>query len=243
MDLVEFGPQTANLSEGCFPDAQRPFFVFTTPTPRTRNLLSTNRYRVAVSARGHGAVSPTGVVEVLHGFDQVFNITSETYYVVDQVLSNGAAVEGVSGCSNASLILHFVTGPIDVEASFKPVTSTNGTPLFWMAAYGLTNAPPDEEALADDDGDGYSAVEEFVAGTVPVDSNSCFMLSDMRVGPDGSAVLTWNPSQSGRVYRILRANEPAGPLQEVTNLYYPANCHTVQPDQACGFYRVRVEVP
>ncbi len=60
----------------------------------------------------------------------------------------------------------------------------------WLIAFGLTNASPAAEADLDHDEDGFTAREEFAAGTDPNDERSCLRLADMR-NASGVNELVW----------------------------------------------------
>jgi len=86
----------------------------------------------------------------------------------------------------------------------------DGLPDDYESAYfsGATNAVPG----ADDDGDGRSNYEEFIAGTNPRTNSSVLALASYATNQTASAnlILRW-PSATGRVYSIWRATNAAGP--------------------------------
>ncbi len=81
---------------------------------------------------------------------------------------------------------------------------------------GATNAVP----WADDDGDGRSNYDEFIAGTNPKTNSSVLALAPYATNQTATANLVFRwPSVSGRVYSIWRATNVAGPYtQHIGNL-------------------------
>ncbi len=66
--------------------------------------------------------------------------------------------------------------------------ATNGVPVAWLAGYGLTNASPDAEALADQDGDGEPAWHEYYAGTDPTQPGSTFRIVSIAPAAGGHEI-------------------------------------------------------
>ncbi len=77
-------------------------------------------------------------------------------------------------------------------------TNQNGLPDYWEELYfgGPTKADP----AADDDGDGMTNVQEFLAGTNPLDANSVLRIDSILRTPGGLEIQF--PSVSGKTYRI-----------------------------------------
>ena len=95
---------------------------------------------------------------------------------------------------------------------------------------------------ADPDADGFSNVQEYIAGTDPLDARSQFFLGG-ELG-NGEVVLDWN-SVSGREYDVYWSTNLLGafvPLQ--TNIAWPQSAYTNQiPDVAeQGFYKIKARL-
>jgi len=110
----------------------------------------------------------------------------------------------------------------------------DGLPNEWETRYfgGSTNA--DSHAMA---ANGRNTIREaYVAGLDPTNAQSVFAVSGIR------NTLEWN-AVSGRVYSVYWTTnllEGFQPLQ--TNILWPQNSWTGQPDHAGAFYRLKVEV-
>jgi hypothetical protein len=90
----------------------------------------------------------------------------------------------------------FEINPADVNVD----TDADGMPDWWEWQHyaHVTNAPTGD----DDDGDGMTAIEEWIAGTEPTNSGSYFQVA--QAGRTGGVVtVTW-PSVAGRVYDLRR---------------------------------------
>ena len=143
--------------------------------------------------------------------------------------SGGSLVEG--GTQSYSLIVSGLFSDSDGD----------GLPNDWEVLYfeDETNAV----ASADDDGDGASNLEEYVAGTDPMDSSSRFVSTGTET--EAGWVLSWEPAE-GRVYQIGWTTNllttPFAPIE--TGLYYPAGSFTdsVYRAENQQYYRVGVEL-
>lgn len=99
---------------------------------------------------------------------------------------------------------------------------------------------------ADDDFDmdGFSNLEEFIAGINPTNSSSVFAVEEPAPSPEGF-VINWN-SVEGREYAVYWAKELADGFDPVTPGYlpYPQNSYTdtVHTVEGCGFYYIDVRL-
>jgi len=92
----------------------------------------------------------------------------------------------------------------DTGVRLAPYTVTTEVPVpfAWLDAYGLvTGGDYEAAALADTDGDGYAAWQEYVAGTVPTNANSIFLA--FIAFSNNAPVITWSPDLgTTRVYTV-----------------------------------------
>ncbi len=135
-----------------------------------------------------------------------------------------------------------------VESEWSAAASSTqdlpmGTPVWWMARYGLTGGSLTEQELADRDGDGMSAWEEFVAFTDPTNKLSALVLSDSAAA-GGDRIIWWS-SVDGPLYSVLRGAAPGGPFDPVATGVPPTPPMNVWTDKTSvtdsEFYRILVE--
>jgi hypothetical protein len=115
----------------------------------------------------------------------------------------------------------------------------------WQSAYFTSNQLANSAISgdsADPDGDGFSNLEEYIAGTNPMDELSQFVFG---IGVDHTAMiqLNWEPVSSGRVYDVCWTSNLLHsfvPLQ--TNIAWPQSAYTSPaPDSSGnGFYKIKV---
>jgi len=121
-----------------------------------------------------------------------------------------------------------------------------GTPYAWLDQFGLVTGGDYETADASDtDGDGLTAAQEYVAGTVPTNAASAFYAVLLRTG--GAFRVHWSPDLTSavpaRVYSVFGTPDlsfgfPAAPF---TNI--PAGTPVTLPDSSTNrFFRVGVEI-
>lgn len=121
-------------------------------------------------------------------------------------------------------------------------TDGDGLPDFWETQNGLspTNSAGLDGAAGDPDGDGFSNLEEYLAGTDPWDGDSLLKIIDLA---GAGRVITWN-SIPGRNYQVFAATNVngastvrSGTLTAFTSPMSFTNPAPVRPHE---FYRVLV---
>ncbi len=130
----------------------------------------------------------------------------------------------------------------------EPPATSNGISHAWLDLYcpGLeTEAEYEDADASDTDGDGFTAGEEYIAGTVPTDPESRFRIeSAWPIPANSDFVLQWN-AYSGRVYSVYGATnlmETFNPW--ATNIVHPQNTFTDSLHSASdsAFYKIEVQL-
>ncbi len=97
-------------------------------------------------------------------------------------------------------------GPVMVRTLAELPRAAQGTPHWWLDAYGLVELGVlgyDEAETTDYRGDGFIAREAYIAGVDPTDMNSRFIIAEIARGENRDEI-SW-PGVAGRRYRVYRA--------------------------------------
>jgi subtilisin family serine protease/Tol biopolymer transport system component len=125
----------------------------------------------------------------------------------------------------------------------------DGLPDSWEQQY--FGNPTSAVASDDSDGDGFSNLAEYIAGTDPtsadpIDSAAYLRITQIQAGAGPSLTITW-PSVTNRIYTVERAsNEPAGFARVVDVFGDPVETSyrdIWQTNPPPAFYRIRAELP
>ncbi|QBG46568.1 hypothetical protein EGM51_03835 [Verrucomicrobia bacterium S94] len=167
----------------------------------------------------------------LHMAENWFEVTNGRVFSVD--------IEGENVISNLDLfaeagraVIHdqiFSTtvndGSLDIDFyasvnnakinAIKAVRAVEPGPVYsdWVLQQGLSLS--DAVTNADDDGDGFDAYAEFVAGTDPSDPSSCFRIDGAEVENSGFSISFL--SSSNRTYTVWSADKLSGEWRILTN--------------------------
>jgi hypothetical protein len=137
--------------------------------------------------------------------------------------------------------------PRSVIASFLANLATNSVPQWWLASFGLTTPTWDAAALADQDGDGMAAWQEYRAGTDPTNSISVLRITS-GVATGANFVVRF-PTVAGKLYDVQRANtmNSASWSNLVTGLPGTGGTVSVTDTNALldprRFYRINLNTP
>lgn len=194
------------------------------PDPLT--LLFGASHTVTITHGPGGTVTPSGAVVVTHGGNLDVSIDPAAYHAVEALTVNQQPVapagryQFVAVQSNQSM-----------HATFTPLVTTNGVPLWWLASYGLTNNFA-LEAMLDRDGDRHAAWQEWKAGTDPINPQSVLALHSMTLtnALTGRATLSF-PTHSAKRYRLWLNEDPRGDRW----VQVPARVDPAQPDTMLPF--------
>ncbi len=195
-----------------------------------------------------GSVSPSST-NVLAGNSATFAITASNYYRIASLTTNGTAVTGMS-FDNNSTATNFIWSNVQTSgvlaATFTEQVATNSAasganvPYRWMAGYGLTNsgATFDQAVAADQDGDGLTVWQEYIAGTDPTNGTSC-----LKATQNTRNTVSWSPV-SGRVYSVYwSTNLVKGFTALNTNIPYTQSSYTnAAPDSRANYYQIKVRL-
>ena len=231
------GPTDGSSPQGDFTIAGTVFYG-TTYGGTVFSLLLTQT--ITATAGSHGTIQPSGPVTVPTGSTTNFVITPDLYWHVTDVTSNGVSVGAVS-----ALTWPGVTADGSISATFAPDLAAGGTPDWWLASFGWTNNFDAAEA-SDTDGDGFTAGQEYIAGTNPTDFSSALRILGMSVNPPQLTLL----SSTNRLYTLYSCPDLAtgtwAPVPGQTNLPGTGNLLTLADTNAPAgtcFYRLGVSLP
>ena len=198
---------------------------------------------LTAAAGANGMISPTST-NVTPGSNAIFTVTASNYYRISTLKTNDADV-AVVAFDNTSTSFNYTwtnvqaAGTVTVAFVAQVVTNSAAAtvPYSWMAGYGLTNYETD--AVLDQDSDGLTAWQEYIAGTVPNSATSC-----LKVTQAVRNTISWSPV-SGRVYSVYWSTNLVNSFQSVaTNIVWPQGSYTdtVHGAQSRSFYRVKVQL-
>jgi len=135
-----------------------------------------------------------------------------------------------------------------IEAVFSANLTPRGTPEWWLAAHGLTNGSFEAEEQKDHDGDGMLTWEEWVADTVPTNTESALVVTGISRAPT-SVLVTWQGGTAAwqiverATSVVARPPEWVGihtdlPPTPVEGSYEDTEAGGLEPPR---YYRIRVE--
>jgi 5-hydroxyisourate hydrolase-like protein (transthyretin family) len=161
---------------------------------------------------------------------EVYDNAVDLYSGTDIAVAPGAVVSNINAALSRTL-----AGRADMDR--------DGLPDEWEILYfsNPTLAAADE----DPDGDGQSNLEEYIAGTHPLNVDSRFGIDSLERVTGSGVVLGWDAVE-GRIYGIYATPSLRdGFLSQGIKLMHPRNRYTNSVDgaQNHGFYRLEVELP
>jgi hypothetical protein len=146
------------------------------------------RIILAPTAGVNTAISPSTNFWVYKGSTTNLTITASNYWIVADVLTNGASLAyAIPLVSQYTFVYSNIEGDrtTTVQSVAGPALATLGTPLAWLAAYGWTNNF-DAAETNDADNDGRLTWEEYREGTIPTNYYSAYIEMNVSVEGDGS---------------------------------------------------------
>ena len=164
--------------------------------------------------------------------------------------TKSGGVEIPSGRGNIISLAFSVSGAI-----VKDDINSNGIPDAWEFSYSTArnghagiSLMSDDSAL-DNDGDGFSNREEWIAGTDPLDEASIFDIRSFGTGSDALQI-KFGPMTKGRLYTLYRSASLAADKQQwssIATMRAESDAESFTwtlpaPSGDAGFYRIAVEV-
>ncbi|MDI6774103.1 MAG: S8 family serine peptidase [Verrucomicrobiota bacterium] len=202
---------------------------------------------ILVTVSAHGSVAPAGRVLADSGSSASFLMTADPYCQVVSALTNQAAVAELIGATATNWTWPDVTANGALDVTFDWIRVVWDTPLWWLVAYGLTNAAPEIEAVGDQDGDGLLSWQEYWARTDPTNSASVALhIWRLATLSTNGIRLEWLSFTNVTYrYEVWTARDPAaGFTPTITNLPAtpPVNVwnNWALPPEGRQFYRIRV---
>lgn len=178
----------------------------------------------------------------------VDNAAADLSVETEETKSSG--VEIPAGRGNVLALSFSVSGEI-----VKDDINANGIPDEWEGRYMAArnghvgiSLMSDDSAL-DNDGDGFSNREEWIAGTDPLDEASIFDIRSFGTGTDALRV-TFGPLTKGRLYTLRRSAQLTADKEQwstVATMRAESDAESFTwtlpaPSGDAGFYRIAVEV-
>ncbi|HBA84708.1 MAG TPA: hypothetical protein DCZ95_11495 [Verrucomicrobia bacterium] len=212
-------------------------FVMTLTNHAALSWLWTTNYRLEASAAAHGGVTPGSGWQAFGG-SITLTAAPDAYYHFAQWSGD---VEPSDLLSNPLLVA--MDRPKNLTAEFAANTVTNGVPQWWLADYGLTN-DFENDALADQDGDGLLTWAEYIAGSNPTNASSYPKIGRIMMSPAGAGIEI--SSVIGRLYGVDGALGPEAAWASLTNDMPGTGGPLLVPDatpDAQRIYRMRIRLP
>ncbi|MGD1019491.1 MAG: M12 family metallopeptidase [Verrucomicrobiia bacterium] len=191
---------------------------YSLPAPSlTTAVLGTN---TTVSGSLASSSNATFRIEFFASPAGTVNVQGETFVgAINATTGNGGTVNFSAGLGNTvpagAFITATATDPSGNTSPFSsPVTVTttdsvgDGIPDLWRKTYfGGTGTTTNGQSCAscDPDGDGFSNLQEFYAGTDPTKAASAFRITSVQNGVTG--VIISFPGVAGKTYRVDRRND------------------------------------
>ena len=155
-------------------------FVFAITNNAVLDWLWQTNYWVEVLSTPHGTVAAASGWRPAGSETELLALPAVDYHWEAWLLDPGG-----TGTNNPLLLL--VQAPVAVQPLFGPDLAPLGTPHWWLAARGTTNAGLTfaEAETANPDGDPHITVQEYQADTDPLDDQSYLTITGLRPMPGG----------------------------------------------------------
>ncbi|MGC4014807.1 MAG: SUMF1/EgtB/PvdO family nonheme iron enzyme [Luteolibacter sp.] len=152
----------------------------------------------------------------------------------------------VTGTPSSQDITLTLDQPRTIAADFKASAAPGGTPRWWLDRHGkVVGGDYSAAELADADGDGKTAAEEFIAGMDDLDPSKTFGVKGIQRATANTLTLNW-PGAAGRTYGIWSSPDLQTPFTLVRDgipAVEPLTTADVTiPGAARFFYKVKADL-
>jgi hypothetical protein len=170
--------------------------------PQSQTVVAGDDVMINVSASGTVPMSFAWRFNGLVFTNLILNQTNCSL-TLRQVRTNQAGNYGV-GITN----LAGPAGRLSSNAVLTVLADTDGDhiPDEWEVAHGL-DATDSQDAALDNDSDGLTNVQEYLAGTDPNDPASSLRITSCQLAPDAASVVLQFTAVSNKAYRVEYRNE------------------------------------
>ena len=222
--------------------------LVSTNSPVVNRLATIN----VISSAG-GVVTPSGVIYLPPDVNSTNFLIhpSSRFWQIASVSKNADPVVEALGTNDYPLAWTNISGDNTLTVNFAALKAANGIPYEWLATHGLDiNDHPasswEDLSAGDWDGDGLTTYQEWLAGTLPADSNSVLKVLSQII-TNGAPVISWKSGTgglSGAPYLIQGSSNLVGwatrdssyVTTPGTNLWYEPQTNLTR-----YFYRIRVD--
>ncbi len=181
-----------------------------------------------------------------------FNYTNIPTNGVAQIQVRLLRLTSSTNMSLADVAGHFTTLNTPVNTSQVLDSVGDGIPDSWRAQY-FPNQPTNNIngtmtnnqscAACDADGDGFTNLQKFMAGTDPTNPATAFRIISITQQPEGTNVIVWT-SVTGKNYQVYATTDPASTYTPLGSTVPSAGTNTTYADTnvtgAAKYYKVKV---
>ncbi len=199
--------------------------LYALPRRATSNILPADYYTGPIGAAPNGTALQASILTPASATDTRYDTQPATNDILRTFLN--AQYAGGTGAGQYIFLRFSLQGPTGADVRYN-ITSADGgvagppdtRPII---GYTVTAPFPDSDldgmpdqwemqmfgslarsAAQDDDGDGISNLDEFIAGTFPGDASSGFRVDAITTEPSGSHTLRWQ-SVANRTYTVMKS--------------------------------------